>query len=399
MKINTILNRYIFRELLSPFCITLTFLTFIFLMTRIPDITNMVMNYNTGILSVFLLILYSLPRFLEFTLPMSVMISVLLIIMRISNDNEITALKSAGISLYKLLPPVLLFSILGTLLTLWITLWGVPWGKFSFSTKGAELARATINVALKERQFNNIFDGVMIYVTSIDVKSFRLSDIFIEDIRNSKNVNITLASEGMLISRDDGLYTLHLIDGLINQVDLESGTVNAMIFDTYDVNFDTNSLNLDIRNKKKDFDEMYLDELMHFIRKGEGGEKLLSSARMELHEKFSIPFACIALGLLSIPVGAHSVASRRSSGFGMGVTFFLLYYLLLAAGWSAGETGYYSPVIGMWLPDVVMGSIALYLLSRVANEKSMTIPFLAGIVSFLSMGLSLLRSSSSDKQP
>ena len=64
----------------------------------------MVVNYNSSIMDILLLISYTLPRFMEFTIPMSAMIAVLLTIMRMSGENEIIALKGAGMSLYKLLP-------------------------------------------------------------------------------------------------------------------------------------------------------------------------------------------------------------------------------------------------------------------------------------------------------
>jgi len=373
---NTILNRYIFRELLFPFFICLVFLTFMFLMTRIPEITNMVVNYHTGVSAVFLLILYTIPRFMEFTVPMSVMISILLTFMRMSNDNEIIALKGSGISIYRLIPPVMLFCILGTALSLWITLWCVPWGKFSFATKGAELARSTLNVALKERQFNNTFDNVMIYVTSINLKTSELSDIFIEDSRNQDIVNITVASKGILVSQDSGYHhTLRLSEGVINQVDMAGRSVNAVSFDTYDINFDTKFPTTESQKQSKGFSEMYFGELVKFISKGEGDPKELLSARMEFHEKLAIPFASISLGLLSFALGIRQLSSRRSSGFSLAMSFFLCYYLLLAAGWSAGRTGHYPPIVGMWLPDIIMGGAAIYILKRVAQERPFRFPF------------------------
>ncbi|MBF0230467.1 MAG: LptF/LptG family permease [Desulfamplus sp.] len=425
----SILSRYIFKELLSPFTLSLIVLTFMFLMTKIPEITNMVVNYNAGILSIFMLIVYTLPRFMEFTIPMSVMLSVLLTMMRMSNDNEIIALKGSGISIYRLIPPVLTLSIIGTILSLWITIYGVPWGRFSFAAKGIELAKTTFNFTLKERQFNNIIDNVMIYVTSIDIKTSELKDIFIEDSRDPDIVNITVASKGLLtsyqvepelpnneetklsnseeiklsINGDTKLsnseettklpdsssvsseyrYTLRLSKGSINQVDMTRRSVNAVSFDTYDINFDAPSNSKNSKQQIKDFDEMYLGELITFIRsskeqlksnkriKSDNSATLkeLQAARMELHEKFAIPFACIALGLLSIPIGVRPSSSRRSSGFGLALSFFLFYYLLLAAAWSAGEIGYYPPVIGMWLPNFIISVASIYMFSRVSYEK------------------------------
>ena len=334
-----LLYRYIFWELLSPFGVSLLFLTFVFVMTRIPDITNMVVNYNMGISAVFLLVIYTLPRFLEFTLPMSVMIAVLLTFMRMSEANEIIALKGGGMTIYRLLPPVTFFCAVMTLVTLWVTVWGVPWGRYSFSVKGAQMAQGNINVALKERQFNT-FDNVMIYVNAIDVKTARLRDVFIEDGRDTDGVNITVASEGFLVSRpsegflvsrpSEGLYTLTLKNGIINQVSLDRSAVHQIRFDTYDINFD---VGLPVKNRgkgTKGIDEMGIKALKALSRDRDASPVKRNQARMELHEKLAIPFACLALGLLALPLGLQSLSSRHAPGFGLALFFF--YGVLHAPG-------------------------------------------------------------------
>ena len=58
----------------------------------------------------------------------------------------------------------------------------------------------------------------------------------------------------------------------------------------------------------------------------------------------------------------------------LGIFFFLLYYFLLAFGWSAGEAGYFDPVVGMWLPNVAMGGAGIFLLVRNAKEKPVHLP-------------------------
>ncbi|MFO7885964.1 MAG: LptF/LptG family permease, partial [Desulfobacteraceae bacterium] len=248
--------------MIPPFAVAFLFLTFIFLMTRIPDITSMVVNYNTGLWSVGLLIVYTLPRFMEFTLPMSVMTAVLLTFIRMASDNEIIALKGGGVSIYRLLPPVLVFSIMGTVLTLWITIYAVPWGKFSFERKGLEIARSDLNIALKERQFNTSFKDVMIYVTAIDMNTKELRDVFIEDSRTESSVSISTASRGILISDPKNmLYTLRLFDGRVNQVNLKTRAVNSIDFKSYDINLDLGSSMKKSGNMDKDIDEMTMAEL------------------------------------------------------------------------------------------------------------------------------------------
>jgi len=375
MKPFNMINRYIFKELVFPFAISLFFLTFVFLMTRIPQLTNIVVNYNADILSIAWMIVYTLPRFLEFTIPMSVMISILLTMMRMSQENEILALKSAGVSVYKILPPVLALCFSGIFLTMAITVFGVPWGTSSAKKKGIEIARTSIDAALQERQFNSELEDVMIYVSHVDMKTKALKDVFIENRRTKGIISISIAPSGKLIRlNDEQVYTIRLYNGVINQVDIDEGSVSSIQFENYDINIDLNRMNKDTGEISKELDERGLLDLMRLIRSGIKDKGVLSEALMEFHERLSIPFACLSLGLLAFPLGIQSVSLRRSSGFGLGICFFLLYYFLLAFGWSAGETGDYPPVLGMWLPNVIMGGLGIFFLVRNAREKPVTFP-------------------------
>ncbi|MBU1194147.1 MAG: LPS export ABC transporter permease LptF [Proteobacteria bacterium] len=371
-----IIHKYIFKELLSPFAISLFFLTFVFLMTRIPEITNMVVNFNADLFSIIMMMVYTLPRFLEFTIPMSVMISILLTFMRMSQENEIVALKGSGASLYTLLPPVFIFCLCGVVLTMWVTVFGVSWGRLSMKMKTVELARSSIDAALQERQFNSDLDDIMIYVSAVDMKTKELKDVFIEDRRTKGLVSISIAPEGRLIRFDDNqIYTIKLNNGVINQVDIEDNSVTHIRFGEYDINIDLGQMNQ--KNDSpvaKELKERNLTDLVRFIRSGHGNALELSAALMQLHEKFAVPFACITLGILAFSLGVQAASIRRASGFSLGIFFFLLYYFLLAVGWSFGETGDYPPAVGMWMPNVIMGSIAVFFLIRNAKEKPVVLP-------------------------
>ncbi len=83
------------------------------------------------------------------------------------------------------------------------------------------------------------------------------------------------------------------------------------------------------------------------------------------------------MGLLAFPLGVQSLVTGRSSGLGLGVCFLVIYYMFLAAGWSAGETGRFPPVLGMWLPNLVMGGAGWHLLKRNADENPVKMPPMA----------------------
>ena len=132
MKVNSIVGRYVFREMIPPFLINLILFTFIFLMAKILDITDLVVNHGACVSSVLIMLIYFMPSFLVFVVPMSIMIGVLLAFLRLSNDNEAVALKAGGFSIYRLLPPVFVFCLIGCLVTGFMCIYGSPWGRLSF---------------------------------------------------------------------------------------------------------------------------------------------------------------------------------------------------------------------------------------------------------------------------
>ena len=359
--------------MIPPFVINLLFFNFIFLLTKILDITNMIVNYRISLFDVMLLLIYSMPHFLEFVIPMSVMTTVLLTFFRLSSDNEIVALKAGGVSIYKLLPPVLLFCLIGCMLTGFMTIYGLSWGRLSFKKLTYEVALSNVNIGMKERTFNDNFEGVMLYMNKIDLKNKALIDIFIEDQRTRNIISTIVAPRGEMYSEPDKLlFHLRLHNGTINQVDIENKTVHSITFDTYDINLDLKK-SVTTKKERKDEKEMNIVELNKYLKDTVNKDAKYYAALIEFHRKFSIPFACFALGLLGVPLGVQSKSAKRAFGLGFGLIFFLLYYLMLSAGWVFGEAGVYPPLIGMWMPNIVIGGIGLYLFVRTANDRPVMI--------------------------
>jgi len=377
MPLNTIVNRYIFKEIIPPFVINLVFLTFIFLMTRILDITNLVVNHRISLWKIILMLIYTMPFFLEFVIPMSIMMAILLTFLQLSGDNEIVALKASGMSIYRMLPPVIFFCVLGWLLTSFMAIYGLPWGRLSLKELSYQVASSNMGIGLKERTFNDNFKDVMLYVNKIDLKNKELINLFIEDQRTENVVSTVVAPKGKLLSDPENMaFHLRLFNGTINQVNLEEKTAHTIYFDSYDISLDLKRIIAAARRGVKDEEEMSLKELREAIKNASKKDDQFYLTVMELHKKFSIPFSCFALGLLALPLGVQAKSSSRSYGIILGLVFFLFYYILLSAGWVFGEAGIYPPLIGMWVPNIVMGGIGLFLLVRVANERPVRVNFL-----------------------
>jgi len=214
----------------------------------------------------------------------------------------------------------------------------------------------------------------MLYVTKIDTQNKKLIDIFIEDKRQPDIVSTVVAPEGRLFS-DPEAFTFHLLlsNGTIHQTNLKARSATSIEFSTYKLSLDFKKEMDKFENREKHREAMSIKELRQYMEDSESKDKDYYKAKIVLHRRFSIPVACLTMGLIAFPLGIQSKNAKRSFGLVLCLFFFLLYYLLLTVGYGFGEDGIYPPEIGMWVPNLVMGSIGIFLLIQTGRERSLKI--------------------------
>src|SRR5215210_2521790 len=112
MFLRTLLDRYIFTELLSPFGLSLGALCFIMLTRELLRLVELLVSKGVGFWSVLKVFSILLPSFLVLTLPIAGIIASITAFGRLSFDKELVAMRAAGLSLVRLARPVVLFALL-----------------------------------------------------------------------------------------------------------------------------------------------------------------------------------------------------------------------------------------------------------------------------------------------
>ena len=368
-------NRYILREIFVPFALGVAVFTLILLIARILKLVEMVVNRGVPPLDVLKLFSYILPAFLEVTVPMALLLGVLVAFGRLSSDSEIIALKTSGISLYQLLRPVASFAIVIYFVALGLSLYARPWGNSLLHSGLYEIAKKRASAGIKEKVFNDDFSGLVIYVDHIEPPGNTLRGILISDTRDSNQRNTVFAQVGVLVPNERlHVLTLRLLNGSIHAFYPSDRSYHRTDFSTYDITLDLNTALANLRPREKDPSEMTLAELQQAIAaKRLAGEPAFSEA-VELHRKFSIPFACLAFAAIGIPLGIQPTRSVRSRGFTLSLSLIFLYYLLLTLGESLGQRGVLPAGIALWLPNVLLSGLAVMLFIRAARETAVTQP-------------------------
>jgi lipopolysaccharide export system permease protein len=294
------------------------------------------------------------------------LLAILLALGRFSADNEIIAMKSSGISLYQLIVPIGFFSSIVFLLAILLTFYANPWGFRALKKFTVKALQSLSEVGIPEKAFNDEFKGMLIYVDQT-LGQGGMKGIFIADERDPTIATTIVAKEAYITSDADALsLNLRLIDGSIHRAGevLESYQMGS--FKTYDITLDLDASSIG----ELEYDEMSIAELEAVLKTMEPGHPDINEIKVEFHKKFSIPFACIVFGLLAIPLGIRKVRGGKSYGFIISLLIFLTYYLLLMLGESLGIDGSLPPLIGMWLPNIIMALLALYLFFHAARESS-----------------------------
>ncbi|TMA40718.1 MAG: LptF/LptG family permease, partial [Deltaproteobacteria bacterium] len=142
------------------------------------------MSRGLPLASIMRLFAYIMPAFLEVTVPMAMLLAILIAFGRLSADSEMVALRSSGLSLYQLMPPVAIFVALATSATAGIALYARPWGNRSLKTALYDIARTRASAGLKPAVFNDDFPGLVIYAEGIDPTMDRLAHVLIADERD-----------------------------------------------------------------------------------------------------------------------------------------------------------------------------------------------------------------------
>jgi len=365
------INRYIAKEIIVPFILGLGIFTFILLMDKVLNLTELVVSKGVSFGEAISLILYILPSFLVIAIPMAFLLAVLLAFGRLSTDEEITAAKSSGISLLQMMPPVIILSIAAFIVTLALMIYALPWGNHSFKSKVFELARREASTSIVPGKVLDSFSDIILYVTEEDKSTGRYKGIMISDDKKEGKTSTVLAKEGEIVSTpDDFSLALRLYDGTIHRKGKKEDLKYSLIkFKTYDITLSMESKGRVAMSAPKGDRELSIGELLDKSKKLREKGKNDNYLMVELHKKFSIPFACIVFALIGAPLGIQGKRSGKAHGFIFSLMLITVYYIFLMGGEAFGDKGKVPPYLAMWAPNIFFVVIGLYLLYRVNNDS------------------------------
>ena len=375
-----IIRRYLVREMLPPTLISLLVFTFVMVMDVIFDIAELALKRNLGIALVAKLFFLNLPHIIVLTIPMAVLLGIIVAYSRLSADSEIVAFRSAGISLQRLLGPTLVFATGAFLITLYLMVFFLPWGNKTLLRLEEDIFSLAVASTVEPRTFYEEFANKVIYFNDYTENGKDWKGVLLAESSMKEGRRIINAQQAQLRYDNvtDRLW-LTLYDGTINASDAKNpdeyqfSQFSAMRVLLKDGLLRENRL----KTRRDQVHDPKLrakttGELLAIARESRIPElkSRYNLAWINIHKKFSIPFSCYVLAVIGISLGISNTRGGKSSGFAISIGVIIIYWILIDTGEAMAIQQKLPPLLGMWLPNLLLGSAGLLLLNLRSRNRN-----------------------------
>ena len=369
IRLPLLLYSYLATELLAPIFASFLILYGVFFLVRLIPLLEVVLELGINFSDFVRLFSYIFPHMLLYVIPMASMAGVIIGFTRLTNDREILALKACGVSLRRMLPPVIMVAAVIASLTGYFSIRLIPGGEVALRQLMFQLAKEKIDKGIKEKKFTEALGDLVVYVDQIDEKN-QWHGVFVSDMRDRLQPIITMAKNGYMeadvknmgvtIVLNNG--TLHNTEGKDNQV----------------IRFSRYQLQIPLKPPTR----IGGDDVTHISKGAMSQQQLLQSARQygpdtkkgirfltEYHHRLVLPVGCFILSLLGLPLGLQAGPGRKAAGIPLGLGFFVLYYVAFTLCRAMVEDMSLPLVFGMWLPNIIFAAITILAFRRVEQER------------------------------
>lgn len=371
------MDRYLTTQLLMPFLFGVaSFSSIILAVGSLFELVRQVAESGLPIVVAGKVMALTLPQFVVYSFPMSMLLAAMMTYGRLSGDSEIIALRSGGVSVYRLVMPAIVIGIIIT---------GITFGFNEALVPAAnQEATATLQEFLKQdkptfKQDNIIYPlygdvqrengqkervlQYLIYARKFDGKN--LEGAIVID-RSKDNLNRILNAQSASWDKKNNVWVFS--GGTAYFVAADASYKSFIRFQTLQLELPLSPLELTASEKK--IEDMNIAEMLAYSETARlsGDEKKLLKIQVTIQQKLAFPFICIIFAILGSAMGIRPQRSSKATSFGLSVLLIFGYYLLIFVSSALGQARVLSPFLAGWLPNCIGFTTCVWMLLKVGRR-------------------------------
>jgi len=353
----SILDTYALRRIGKPLVVVLCLFTGIFVLVDLFDNAHSFIDNEVSVGIVFLYYAYYLPLIVVLTSPIAMLLATLLAVGGLSRKNELMALKGSGVSLYRILAPVLALSVAVSLANVFIgELILPPATRQRLLIKETSITRRASEIVTNDA-LNVTTDGTMFLARRFNSRARTLEEVTVEEFDESNSPTSRIDAKSAVWEDDEWVF----YEGSLRRFTATGEEVTN--FDTLEPGY-SEPLPSELGVRKLKPDEMAFRELRSYIVRLKASGNDPRDLAVQLQLKLAFPFVTVIMTLL----GGSLAAGARRSGFALSfaaaLTISFFYYGVLQVGQVLGRQGILVPWLAAWISNIIFAGVGVGLLVR-----------------------------------
>ncbi|MCK5246154.1 LptF/LptG family permease [Candidatus Bipolaricaulota bacterium] len=362
-------DRYLLRQMVGPFFLALAGLTLFILLNLILRLSELMVDRGIDVAQLLKLLIFWMPELIAWAIPMSALFAVFLGLGRMEHDREIMALESIGVSLRRVLLPLLIAAVGLSFVTFAVYNWAMPASKNAAQRTYREIL---FTQSVPRISANTFFTGAndqYFYVRQYDADDGSVHDVLIYDV--SGRLFPQAESQITMVTADSGIWTgdnWDLSDGRMYGFNREGELVYSGTFE--ELSIPVTQTADQIWSQSKSTSEMSIRELLARIERARTSGISINESIVELHQRFALPLSALLFVLVGGVVSLMFGSRNRSTGIIIGLLIIGLYQGTYFWMQALGRRGAMNPAMAAWIPNLLFGLIGLLLYLRVDKLAS-----------------------------
>jgi lipopolysaccharide export system permease protein len=364
----TILDRYVIRQFLVAFFFGLLAFTLIFLMIDMMEKLDDFIDSNASSRTIVEYYLHFAPEIIKLMTPVAMLLASLFVMGRLTNQNELAAMKSSGMSLYRLLIPFIVVSVIVSSVSVYFNGWIVPYA----NQKKFAIERQHLQRVDTQQRFNLFFQDGPTRIVSLGYYEPQSKSATRVSVQEFADTNLTVLTRRFDADMMQWSTTTDSTGTTSEGWVLLRGTERELHGDQERIHFfperAVGTLSItpeEMAKKQRKPEEMDYPELREFIENQRRAGQNIARWMVEYYAKIAFPFASVVVTLFGVTFGSIRRRSGVAVEFGICVAMTFLYMGFMKTSQVFGYNGDLNPLLTAWLANLIFLGMGIVNLVRV----------------------------------
>jgi lipopolysaccharide export system permease protein len=358
-----ILDGYLLREMLVPFFFAFGAFLLFWALNIFFLAADYIINQHAPFFLVLRFVVFRIPQAIPMAFPFACLFAALLAMGRVMGDNEITAMRTAGIPVLRIAISPMLFGVAMFLIAYGMNEWVAP-ASVDLSTRTFyQIIYHTDALPVEPQFFRKDPDtGNTFYVGQVAPDNRTMMDVQIFKPAKFGPWNETLQSKTASVAASslvlhDVIDTRYNNDGFVtNQQHVKNVSIGLPLGET------ASQFVSQVNNDPWTMSSKSLRTQVNALQSQGIGGTAMGNLQIQLADKLAWPFSCIIGVLVAVPLALRFGKRGRMLGIALSIIAFFGYYLMVSAASAFGRNGAMNPYVAAWLPNAIMGALGTVLL-------------------------------------